>query len=562
MTAMMGCLLLAMSTLALLAPAKEAEDSAQHAQTTLRSVAAMSAPDQHAWLRRLEARLDWAARLTLAPEEADRQRARVAAVLRQETASWPDLVELVRLLDQREKAAIARLVRQYRAQVNETFGQQRPALVERQEAWYRVWALWEAAGSPPDQQDRLMTWLYAAIRNSMKDSIKPLPADPRFDASPALATRGPVVPARPSPRKPASPRVDLTPVPTRVPDPIVAIARRAAQTMPRGFPERARYRMATATGRIPPARVPLCSIQVHREPASEIAAEVAMIGLTSRPALPRKPAPLLPSTEPAMVSGTAVARANGSPASGQLRAAFRPLFERPAPDLPRPRVEGPENDDGVPRSAPPLVLRTHDAPAPLPSPEVEPMPRQSPRHDLIALLPKSVPLAPRTAGALREAPGTLLASPKGERPRAGASPTDAAGHGEDAAGGRVTVNIEQLAARIEGNNLALRTLEADLEARHDWSADQLEGVLNRADMLVLRQRDLTLFRDLITPEEQDRVGRIESPQQLFTQLGTRIAEIRRQVAGSDFLGTDAERQAEVRRLRSLSERLAELTREK
>ena len=48
------------------------------------------------------------------PDDAEKEQARVAALLRQKSVSWPTLIDLLRLLEQREKAAIGRLVRQYR----------------------------------------------------------------------------------------------------------------------------------------------------------------------------------------------------------------------------------------------------------------------------------------------------------------------------------------------------------------------------------------------------------------------------------------------------------------
>ena len=96
---------------------------------------------------------------------------------------------MLRQLDQREKAAIARLVRQYRSEVYETFHKRPHDLVDRQEAWYRIWSLWEKAGSPPEQQDRLMDWLADAIKVSTKDSIGPLPPDPKFGDDVATRSR-------------------------------------------------------------------------------------------------------------------------------------------------------------------------------------------------------------------------------------------------------------------------------------------------------------------------------------------------------------------------------------
>ena len=104
----------------------------------------------------------------------------MAKILHQKTVGWDDLVDVLRQLDQREKAAIARLVRQYRAEVYDTFHTRPRDMVDRQEAWYRIWSLWEKSGSPPEQQDRLMDWLADAIKVSGKDSIGPLPPDPKF----------------------------------------------------------------------------------------------------------------------------------------------------------------------------------------------------------------------------------------------------------------------------------------------------------------------------------------------------------------------------------------------
>ena len=68
----------------------------------------------------------------------------------------------------------------------------------------------------------------------------------------------------------------------------------------------------------------------------------------------------------------------------------------------------------------------------------------------------------------------------------------------------------ELGTRIEGINLSLRNLEAELNEKRDFTADQLDSLLSRLDILVLRQKDLTLFRDLIAPQEQAKVGQIDS----------------------------------------------------
>ena len=222
------------------APAKE-EDPAARAQATLQRVSKLPLEHQRVWLRLIEQRYGWAVLLTLKPEDAQREQARVAKILRQKTVGWNELLGLLRQLDQREKAAIARLVRQYRSEVYETFHKRPRDLVDRQEAWYRIWSLWEKAGSPPEQQDRLMDWLADAIKASAKDSIGPLPPDPKFGDDVELVpeqlvkqlTQPPA--AKPGETKPAAPRQPAdevlpgpelqarSPLPLRVPDPRRAI---------------------------------------------------------------------------------------------------------------------------------------------------------------------------------------------------------------------------------------------------------------------------------------------------------------------------------------------------
>ena len=184
-TPLLGLLLTTCALMA--APAKD-DDPAAQAQATLQRAAKLPRDHQRLWLRLIEQRYDWALLLTLKPDDAKRERARVEAVFRQKTVAWNDLIELLGQLDRREKAAISRLVRQYRTDVYETFGKRPKELVDRQEAWYRIWSLWEKAGSPPEQQDRLMDWLAGAIKASAKDSIGPLPPDPAFAADAPLVS--------------------------------------------------------------------------------------------------------------------------------------------------------------------------------------------------------------------------------------------------------------------------------------------------------------------------------------------------------------------------------------
>ncbi len=174
--------LLLASMMLLAAPTAGPDKAESSTHDTLRQVAAMTPPQQQAWLRELKARLDWANRLTLPPEETARQRDRVAALLQQKDVSFQTLLQLVRERNEREQEAVVQLVQKYRGQVYKTFQGQGPTFTERQEAWYRVWGLWEAAGRPADQRNRLLVWLEGGIRNSMPGKVSPLPPDPQFTA--------------------------------------------------------------------------------------------------------------------------------------------------------------------------------------------------------------------------------------------------------------------------------------------------------------------------------------------------------------------------------------------
>jgi hypothetical protein len=86
-------------------------------------------------------------------------------------------------------------------------------------------------------------------------------------------------------------------------------------------------------------------------------------------------------------------------------------------------------------------------------------------------------------------------------------------------------------------------------------------LLSRLDILVLRQKDLTLFRDLISPSEQAKVGRIDSSRAAVAAMGTRIAELRTRIR-DNTTATEAERTAALKHLDELSDRLATMTAEK
>ena len=189
----------------------------------------------------------------------------------------------------------------------------------------------------------------------------------------------------------------------------------------------------------------------------------------------------------------------------------------------------------------------------------------SPPRDVLAMLPRqalqsAVPGAegPAAFSVQRRPLQSDLAPPPASQPQAG--PRSAAGQGDHHAQDdrHAQVNVDELRSRIEGVNLSLRTLEGELDEKRDLTADQLDSLLSRLDILVLRQKDLALFRGLITPQEQARVGQIDSSRAAVATLGTRIAELRSRVRQNESL-READRTAALKHLDELSDRLATLT---
>ena len=169
-------------------------------QAMLDHVGQMASSDQRAWLKRLEQRAAHAARLTLRPEDAARQQARIHAQLHQATITWQVLREVIRDTDAREKDAIDWLVRNYRTLVFDNFHKQANVFEQRRQAWIDIYSSWTQAGSQFEQQDRLINWLELAVRSATPDTIGPIPEKPEFEPA-----RPPVEAAPKQPAKEAKP---------------------------------------------------------------------------------------------------------------------------------------------------------------------------------------------------------------------------------------------------------------------------------------------------------------------------------------------------------------------
>lgn len=567
MTPAAGLLLI---TCALLAAPAGAEDPAALAEAALERAVKLPAEKQQVWLSLIEQRYAWAVLITMKPDDARRERDRVAGILHQKTVAWNDMAALLRQLDQREKAAVSHLVRVYREDVYKNFGQRQQELVHRQEAWYRVWSAWEKAGSLPEQQDRLMDWLAAAIKASSQGTLGRLPADPRFSSDEELVSEASVkrwreerdrrrsLAAGPG-RVPetAEPRPEIPvrgPLALRVPDPQWGLERlnKAAETTVAREVDAPPTRSAGAPASGSPALAISPTLWRARQTRStEPSSGNGTDDLTSRPAARR---------DAAMASDCKASGAAGlmqSPLAGDHGGLVHPLAlggTRPPAELPPHRAVGPtveppavaQTPPPARRSGvPPIELMRRDATSTVAA-DSDTRRESSPPRDALVMLPRQ---ALQSAVPGMEGPAAYSAQRRPVQP-------DFAPHNRDDQ--HAQVNLEELRMRIEGVNLSLRTLEGELDEKRELTTDQLDSLLSRLDILVLRQKDLALFRGLITPQEQARVGQIDSSRAAVATLGTRIAELRSRVCQNQSL-RDADRAAALKRFDELSDRLATLT---
>jgi hypothetical protein len=371
--------------------AEDGKGGADFVQPILNRVAKMGTAEQQAWLARLEQRAANAARLTLNPDEAARQQAQIATMLHQKLVTWPLLQQVIEETSRRERDAIDMLAERYRSRILRTFANQPELRDNRQAAWATVYQDWKTAGGRFDEQDRLIDWLEAAIRDAKVEQIVAMPEKPET-----------ILPA-------------LTPGP------------------------------------------------------SPIKGEGSSV------------APLTPGPSPATGEGSSVALTPGpSPIKGEgSRTALTP---------------GPSPATGEGSRTREVAVKTHSTVR---------------------------PAAQKSADAMQ-------------------------------------VNLDELAARIAGNNLGFRTLESELDEKGPWTAATLEPLAERLKVLVMRHNDLVLFRQLTPEENRSSLGRLETPKSAISQFGARIFEARKLASGADFQGTDAERHAELERLDTLSRELAEL----
>jgi hypothetical protein len=165
----------------------------------------------------------------------------------------------------------------------------------------------------------------------------------------------------------------------------------------------------------------------------------------------------------------------------------------------------------------------------------------------------------RSAGAL-----SVSASSPTPEPLVGLSrlarptPPSAEDYTPDSWPSRVEVNVGELAARVAGYNLSLRALEADLSGEAAWDAKRLQPLVCRLEILIIRQNDLNMFRDMLSEPDRALVGWLESPRGAISKVAECLFDARNRTLGADYSGNEAQRQAELLLLDALSRKVAEV----
>lgn len=524
---------LLMSLLLLASPAAEPAGAPSGWQTILDQYTGMAPAQQQQSIRVLLGRLDRANWVMLAPDEAAGQQARHAVLPRQSaqgrTVPQAEVLELLRQTDQQEKVAVERLARQFRMRVYDSFRLQREEYVRRRAAWDRIRASWEAAGSPFDEQARLIDWLEAAIRSSTPGSVAPLPDAPT--AGLLAKVPQPLVTPQPPETLVQAPPPTVRPETVQPPPPV------AGRSQPKRPAAKVRLPNQPPNGQVQPAGppVPLPPAAPRQMPTGppapgRSAADRPVAAPRRQPAeLPLAlgesarvsvlPMPLSSRDVAALVAGSGPRRAADAPSkiSGQPASSLPP-GERAVPPVPpavaAQRLLATDAPIAAARRAGQPPPRTADGPAPL--------------------LPDSLGVPPAASQVARPSP-----QPPPVRPP----------H---------RVNLAELAARIAGTNLALQAIEAELEEDQPWDARRLGPLADRLEILVMRRNDLGVFYELVSPRERAWVGRLDSPQRAISRLAARIFEARTRASGPDFIGSQSERQAELGELDELSAQLAEM----
>jgi len=510
----------------------------------------MNTPARQAWVETMLARLDEANRVVLAPEAVTKQHARFEQSLRgfvENRADWrAQVASFEEELVLSQRAAIEHLTRRYRLEAYQQFRNDRAGFEQCRLILERLMTAWRRSASPRAEQHKLIAWLDAATQRSVEGKLASLPPLPDFRAGRAAVasappaalpevdlglpsvSRGPGVPlAGPRPARWLADRIGVTAGPElsrpaafhTAPDVELPLAVHASSPRPNHVALIPSFEPVGFAASLRPTMVASSSRTTWRRPAS--------VAVVTRP---------MSSLRPSVASRSA----SPSPASSGDPLAFaRTRVDRLTMVSTFGRTARPDNATTLGSGTPGRTTAGSAALARAGS-----APADSYQTGRVA------------SGSLS---GDSLASFDPRRSSLGEFPKkNASGPrlGESAAAG--APNMDELAARIRGNNVALRKLAAQLYEDRRWDAKSLSAILDQLTPLVERKDDLKLVCELIPPQHRDRVGDLESGSDLISDLGTKIARARTQIEQGDFPGSSGERKAELDQLDRLSQKLASL----
>ncbi len=525
-------------------------------------------------------RLNWANHVVLSPEESDAQRELYSKLLERAAEGKPPesatVDRLKEALDRREQQAIDRLVREYRTRTYRAFRLKREELKRRREIAEDLLSRYQKAGQPAAARNQIIQWLFKAATNSTPGHVAPLPELPDLGS----ASLAEIERRQPSEsgdsrqsREDAEPRTDTAAANRQTP------ARQPASDEPPA-PE-SNVVAAKQDGPLP--RI-IRGARASTPSAAKPAPHDRRAGVNSLQPKRRENVPSQPGP---------------SDARRTARTFSRSPLETPAESVaspPPPSAAEPRHGDGLVDSLQRLdgVVKKHRLVDRLVPKKQTAAPRGS--NDLVGALrnldvqlkkhglpEKALRGAPAPAkpprsltGALRHLEGVveqvvppLAAVPEeASRPREPAprgessqpttdTPTGSGDEPEPQPADRPRINLNELAARIAGSNLAVTRLHNEVGQLEPGDVDGLDELVGQFRKLAERRDDLTLYWNLLSPSQRTMVEPLQPVDPLVSSLGAEVFKSRRFVAGDRFRGTPAERQAALDRLDRVSQVLAD-----
>jgi hypothetical protein len=117
---------------------------------------------------------------------------------------------------------------------------------------------------------------------------------------------------------------------------------------------------------------------------------------------------------------------------------------------------------------------------------------------------------------------------------------------------RAMIDLDELAVRVRGYNLALKEFTGNLQDEKVWTTGRLADVLDELSDLAERRAQLMLYRDLISGDEQKQVSELMSLDTPVALLGAKIFATREQLSQATEDGDPAA----IAALNELSRKLA------